>query len=297
MRCGGRASCFVSMATTRKSAPFRGRLLRLAWYDDDPARRSVLKAGARWELPVRVGTPRGLRNPGGFDAEKHAMAQRITAVGYVHEPALARRLTQPGGVPAWREAMSARIAAAVAAPSSRFIRALALGDTRALDDIDWNTLRADGLTHLIAISGFHVGLVAGFFALSVRGLWWLCPFAGPSMAPSGRGLHRGHARSRRLRGAHRCLVADDAHAADDRGRGRGDVVAQASTRARHDGAGGDRGAAGRSAIGARGGVLAEFPGRGLVAVVPARRGDASRCARAGRNSLRRRASPRSGCCR
>ncbi|HEY5783081.1 MAG TPA: DNA internalization-related competence protein ComEC/Rec2 [Lysobacter sp.] len=161
-----------------QSVPFRGRLLRLAWYDDDLARRTVLKAGARWELPVRVGTPRGLRNPGGFDAEKHAMAQRITAVGYVHEPALARRLSQPGGVPAWREAMSARIAAAVTTPSSRFVRALALGDTRALDDIDWTTLRADGLTHLIAISGFHVGLVAGFFALSVRGLWWLWPVLG-----------------------------------------------------------------------------------------------------------------------
>lgn len=163
---------------SRQPAPFRGRLLRLAWYDDDLARRSVLKAGARWELPVRVGTPRGLRNPGGFDAEKHAMAQRITAVGYVHEPALARRLSRPDGLPAWREAMSNRIAASVTKPSSRFIRALALGDTRALDDVDWNTLRADGLTHLIAISGFHVGLVAGFFALSVRGLWWLWPALG-----------------------------------------------------------------------------------------------------------------------
>ena len=51
------------------------------------------------------------------------------------------------------------------APSSRFVRALALGDTRGLDDADWEMLRATGLTHLIAISGFHVGLVAGFFAL------------------------------------------------------------------------------------------------------------------------------------
>ena len=159
-------------------APLRGRLLRLAWYDDDPAGRSVLKAGTRWELPVRVGTPRGLRNPGGFDAEKHAMAQRITAVGYVHEPAIARRLGRPDGLPAWREAMSARIAATVTTPSSRFVRALALGDTRALGDIDWNTLRADGLTHPIAISGFHVGLVAGCLALSVRALWWLCPVLG-----------------------------------------------------------------------------------------------------------------------
>ena len=59
--------------------------------------------------------------------------------------------------------------------SSRYVRALALGDTQALADQDWEILRASGLTHLIAISGFHVGLVAGFFALCGAGLWRLFP--------------------------------------------------------------------------------------------------------------------------
>src|SRR5690606_31600047 len=71
---------------------------------------------------------------------------------------------------------------------SRFLRALALGDTRGLQDDDWATLRAAGLTHLIAISGFHVGLVAGFFALVAAGAWWLLP-------QLGRWLPRMHAAS------------------------------------------------------------------------------------------------------
>ena len=172
----------------------RGQRLRLAWYvDEDPVvaarQRDALRAGSRWELPVRLRAPRGLRNPGGGDSEKHAMANRIAASGHVLEPALARALAPARGIDAWREAMSARIAAAVPAASSRYVQALALGDTRALDDVDWARLRAAGLTHLIAISGFHVGLVAGFFALLGAALWWLVPALGQRVPrPFGAGL-------------------------------------------------------------------------------------------------------------
>jgi len=156
-------------------ARLRGRDLRLAWYEDDAARRSTLRAGQHWRFDVRLRAPRGLRNPGGADAEKFAMAQRIAAMGYVRSPETAIQLAPAHGIDAWRDAMSERIATDVDRPSSRFIRALALGDVRGLDDADWTVLRANGLTHLIAISGFHVGLVAGFFALIVRALWWSWP--------------------------------------------------------------------------------------------------------------------------
>lgn len=63
-------------------------------------------------------------------------------------------------------------------PSAPYLRALALGDTRGLDDAAWATLRATGLSHLIAISGFHVGLVAAFFAMLVAGLWRVWPGLG-----------------------------------------------------------------------------------------------------------------------
>ncbi|MEJ7746110.1 MAG: DNA internalization-related competence protein ComEC/Rec2 [Luteimonas sp.] len=152
----------------------RGKLLQLAWYDQDPAARD-LQAGTRWRLTLKLRAPRGLRNSGGFDSEKYALAQRVAATGYVRDTSLARRLSAPHGIDAWRDAMSQRIASSIPQASSRFIRALALGDTRDLEDADWEILRATGLTHLIAISGFHVGLVAGFFALLASALWRLVP--------------------------------------------------------------------------------------------------------------------------
>ncbi|GHA70791.1 DNA internalization-related competence protein ComEC/Rec2 [Cognatilysobacter bugurensis] len=159
-----------------EAGPLRGRTVRLSWYDHGRrSARPVIRAGERWTFRVRVRAPRGLRNPGGADAEKHALAQRVSATGYVHVPSAARQLDPASGVGAWRERMSERIDDAVPDASARFVRALALGDTRGLDEADWHVLRANGLTHLIAISGFHVGLVAGFFALLARGLARLGP--------------------------------------------------------------------------------------------------------------------------
>jgi competence protein ComEC len=179
-----RRTRFLFLVDDHESQPaaLRGKRLRLAWYDDfdaPPAQadapRLRLHAGARWSLTAKLRAPRGLRNPGGVDGERHALIDRIAATGYVRDPQHAEQLAVPVGLEAWRARMSARIAAAVPGESARFVRALALGDTRSLQDEDWATLRVAGLTHLIAISGFHVGLVAGAFALLARGLWWCLP--------------------------------------------------------------------------------------------------------------------------
>ncbi|PPV05384.1 competence-related DNA-transformation transporter [Xanthomonas bromi] len=163
----------------------RGKPLQLAWYDDSGAERigprAALQAGSSWQLRLKLRAPRGLRNPGGFDAERQALAQRIAATGYVRVPDAARQTAPPQGVDAWREGMSQRIAERISGPSAPYLRALALGDTRGLDDAAWATLRATGLSHLIAISGFHVGLVAAFFALLVAGVWRWQPRLGTVM--------------------------------------------------------------------------------------------------------------------
>ncbi|MDR7192663.1 competence protein ComEC [Luteimonas terrae] len=162
--------------------PLRGRLLRLSWYDDrregPDLRRYGLQAGSDWTFTARLRAPRGLRNPGWFDGEKRAMAQRVTAVGYVRSGEPVTRLDAGRGVGRWRERVATRIDGVVDRDSARYVRALAIGDTRALSDLDWEALRATGLTHLIAISGFHVGMVGGFFALAATAVWWCLPWLG-----------------------------------------------------------------------------------------------------------------------
>ena len=176
---------FVVDDAEGQPAALRSQRLRLSWYDDydappfpPNAPRYRVAAGSRWRFEVKLRAPRGLRDPGAADVEKQLLIDRVVATGHIRDDANARRIAPPRGLDAWRERMSARIAVAVPGEGARFVRALALGDTRGLDDTDWARLRAAGLTHLIAISGFHVGLVAGAAAWLVRGLWWLWPALG-----------------------------------------------------------------------------------------------------------------------
>ncbi len=156
------------------AAGVANRHLRLGWY-----RTHVEVApGERWKLLVKMRRPRGVLDPGGFDFEKLALERRIAATGYVRQPETARMLGTTASIDALRARWSERIADAVRSPSSRFIRALALGDTRYLTESDWDTLRATGLNHQVAISGFHVGVVASFGALIAWLVYWIFPRLG-----------------------------------------------------------------------------------------------------------------------
>lgn len=151
-----------------------GKKVRLGWYGD----ATGLEAGTHWKFQVQLRPPRGLLNPGGFDFERRALEQNIAATGYVKRNALHQRLQAGAGIDHWREELSKKILLQVGTDQARFVQALALGDTRQLSDEDWQVLRATGLTHLIAISGFHVGLVAGFAALCCYVLYFLFPRLG-----------------------------------------------------------------------------------------------------------------------
>ncbi len=180
-RHGERSTRFTFCVDDSAAMPaaLRGRDFVLNWHDTRTAgarsARHQVKAGARWSLQARLRPPRGLRNPGGFDAERHALLQGVAGTGSVIAPDQARPLAPPTGLPAWRERMATAIAGQVQGESARFIQALALGDTRGLTAQDWDTLRALGLTHLIAISGLHVTMVSFAAGWLVARGWRLLP--------------------------------------------------------------------------------------------------------------------------
>jgi len=142
--------------------------IRLSWYDDIPD----LHAGQRWHLSVKLHAPHGYANPGGFDYERWLFGRGIDATGYVADETTPRRLeSDTRRLARWRERVSGAIAERTGpGPGTALLRALAVGDRRGLDDSMWSALNATGTSHLVAISGLHIGLVAALGMVLGRGL-------------------------------------------------------------------------------------------------------------------------------
>lgn len=159
-----------------------GKLL-LSWYQNPP----TLGVGERWRLKVRLKRPHGFMNPGGFDYEAWLFRQGIRAKGYVREArkseesdsllAVNQRLAAAAGaypVHQFRQHLRERIQSVLHDhPLRGIVLALAIGDRQQIDRDQWQLLMRTGTNHLVAISGLHVGLVAGFAFFVVRRLWRL----------------------------------------------------------------------------------------------------------------------------
>ncbi|RFU45599.1 ComEC/Rec2 family competence protein [Paraburkholderia sp. DHOC27] len=154
------------------------RTLQLSWIDQrGAAPPPLLEPGARWRFNVRLKRAHGNANEGVRDAEAALLARNVRATGYVNVPTTAQRLEGYASGPAvwvdrWRAALRERIDAVLAdAPHRGIVVALAVGAQDEVSAADWALMRSTGTSHLVAISGLHIGFVAGLAAWLV-GAWW-----------------------------------------------------------------------------------------------------------------------------
>ncbi|WP_417208188.1 ComEC/Rec2 family competence protein [Antarctobacter sp.] len=147
--------------------------------DDVPTRVRVSLHGTQGYLDPKPGqvviltghlsSPGGAVEPGGFDFRRHAWFLRLGAVGYTRTPVLLLEPASEGlRVARLRLWLSARVQAALPGERGAFAAAIMTGDRSGMGQDTLQALRDSNLAHLLAISGLHMGLLAGFVFAALR---------------------------------------------------------------------------------------------------------------------------------
>lgn len=145
--------------------------IKLSWYYPD----QPIKAGQHWSFTVKMKRPHGTLNPGGFDYERWLFVEGVGATGYVRthpRPILLGQDSAWGNIAVWRQNIIDRLDQTLTDnPNLALIKALTIGDGNSISQNQWELFRKTGTTHLIVISGSHIGLVAGLVYFLVLRFW------------------------------------------------------------------------------------------------------------------------------
>ena len=138
-----------------------------------------LETGQTWQFTVRLKTPRGYASWGAFDYEKYLFRHRVVATGYVRSRENNQLIrSQFKFFNQQRAAVKDYFAPLARANDGEFavgvamLQALTIGDKSLLTHSQRQVFQATGVSHLMAISGLHVGLVFVFMTGVVGFLLW-----------------------------------------------------------------------------------------------------------------------------
>jgi competence protein ComEC len=149
--------------------------VQVSWYRTD----QILKGGECWRLLLRMKPPHGSHNPGTFDYEGWLFREGIGATATVRAgdastaPVLCEDQSGYSLLKLRQRLVDHLRADLPDHPAAGLFAALTLGDTSGQSTRDWDLFRATGTSHLVAISGLHLGIVAGFAFFIGRWLWSL----------------------------------------------------------------------------------------------------------------------------
>jgi len=151
---GGDSLRMVVRPLHRAGLPAR---IRLSWVHS--GQRPAL--GETWHLQVSLRRPRGYANPGGFDYAGWLFRQRIGATGYVLAERHNYRIqgARENFIDRLRRRVVRRIGMLLPADAARAVlMAIAVGARQEIGRDQWDLYAATGTSHLMAISGLHIGL-------------------------------------------------------------------------------------------------------------------------------------------
>lgn len=144
--------------------------VRLTWQD-----AAGVYAGQRWQITARLKPSHRLQNPGLFPAHWSLLRQALGGTGtLLASPAPELLAPASHGLKYWLGLTIDHLLEEGTA--RRWAHGLLLGDASALTAADWQLLNDSGTTHLMVVSGMHIGVAMGTTLwLSRLVLRWMCP--------------------------------------------------------------------------------------------------------------------------
>ncbi|MCJ8274353.1 MAG: ComEC family competence protein, partial [Psychrosphaera sp.] len=132
--------------------------LRLSW--QEPSQQ--LQLGDTIQLTVKLKPAHGFSNQGGFSYQKWLLLKGVRATGYVVNTANAKgkaiNIIKPSS--SYRQVIYTKVKQATAhLPYQGLILALTVGEKHLITDSQWKTVKSTGISHLLALSGLHSGIV------------------------------------------------------------------------------------------------------------------------------------------
>jgi competence protein ComEC len=123
--------------------------------------------------------PRGFNNPGGFDYPAYLARSGIYYAAYAKSAQRIDVLTRGTGIfrkiQDWREQIRQAFLSSTSGPGSAILQAMVLGEEGGLTDEMRDQFMAAGVTHIISISGSHLGMVAVLCFGLIRAMLFLIP--------------------------------------------------------------------------------------------------------------------------
>jgi competence protein ComEC len=135
--------------------------------------------GDTLRLSGRLYRPRGFNNPGAFDYPAYLAAQGIYGTVALKDAGGIGLLLRGRGIfrtiQDWRERIRRSFLASTTGAGSAILQAMVLGEEGGLTDEMRDRFMAAGVTHIISISGSHLGMVAVICFALIRSLMLLMP--------------------------------------------------------------------------------------------------------------------------
>ncbi len=148
-------------------------LLRVSWLQ-----APSVSVGSEWQLALRIRPARSYHNPGSWDYAGWLYHQGIRYTAYVRQDPANQPVQTVACCPLqrlrqyWRDALQAQ---ALSPDVTGVLLALTLGDRSGLSHDLKQAFAATGTSHLMAISGLHIGLAATLALVIVSAVWRRIP--------------------------------------------------------------------------------------------------------------------------